>query len=64
MQSMTTMSMLNFGQAIIITIGVTFIMIFASSGVVDGSMTLGDLSSCECIDATVIRTFKYSWYSL
>ena len=54
MQSMTTMSLLNFGQAIIITIGVTFIMIFASSGVVDGSMTLGDL---VLINALMLQLF-------
>jgi ATP-binding cassette subfamily B protein len=54
MQSMTTMSMLNFGQAIIITIGVTFIMIFASSGVVDGSMTLGDL---VLVNALMLQLF-------
>ena len=54
MQSMTTMSLLNFGQAIIITIGVTFIMIFASSGVVDGSMTLGDL---VLVNALMLQLF-------
>ena len=54
MQSMTTMSLLNFGQAIIITVGVTFIMIFASSGVVDGSMTLGDL---VLVNALMLQLF-------
>ena len=54
MQSMTTMSLLNFGQAIIITIGVTFIMIFASTGVVDGSMTLGDL---VLVNALMLQLF-------
>jgi ATP-binding cassette subfamily B protein len=48
------MSLLNFGQAIIITIGVTFIMIFASSGVVNGSMTLGDL---VLINALMLQLF-------
>ena len=42
-RSQTSMSALNFGQAGIIAVGVTFIMIFAAQGVVDGSMSLGDL---------------------
>lgn len=42
-KSQTSMSMLNFGQSAIIALGVTFIMIFAAYGVVNGSMTLGDL---------------------
>jgi len=42
-KSQTSMSILNFGQAAIIAIGVTLIMIFAAQGVVDGSMSLGDL---------------------
>ena len=41
--SQTSLSALNFGQAIIIAAGVTTIMILASQGVVDGNMTLGDL---------------------
>ncbi len=41
--SQTSMSALNFGQAFIIAIGVTLIMVLATQGVVDGSMTLGDL---------------------
>lgn len=42
-KSRTSMSILNFGQSAIIAIAVTLIMIFASQGVVDGSMSLGDL---------------------
>jgi ATP-binding cassette subfamily B protein len=42
-KSQTSMSALNFGQSGIIAIGVTLIMIFASQGVVDGRMSLGDL---------------------
>jgi ABC-type transport system involved in Fe-S cluster assembly fused permease/ATPase subunit len=42
-RSQTSMSALNFGQAFIIAIGVTAIMALAAQGVVDGSMTLGDL---------------------
>jgi ATP-binding cassette subfamily B protein len=42
-KSQTSMSLLNFGQGGIIAIGVTFIMIFAANGVVNGSMSIGDL---------------------
>ncbi len=42
-RSQTSMSALNFGQGAIIAAGVTFIMIFAAQGVVNGSMSLGDL---------------------
>ncbi|MEM7563577.1 MAG: ABC transporter ATP-binding protein/permease, partial [Pseudomonadota bacterium] len=42
-KSQNTMSMLNFGQAAIIALGVTGIMILAAQGVVEGSLTLGDL---------------------
>ncbi len=42
-KSQNTMSMLNFGQAAIIAIGVTGIMIMAARGVVSGELTLGDL---------------------
>jgi ABC-type transport system involved in Fe-S cluster assembly fused permease/ATPase subunit len=41
--SQTSMSMLNFGQGAIISVGVTMIMFFAAGGVVDGSMSIGDL---------------------
>ena len=42
-KSQTSMSILNFGQGAIIALGLTFIMIYAGQGVVDGKMTLGDL---------------------
>ncbi len=42
-KSQTSMSTLNFIQAFIIAIGVTIIMVMAGEGVVDGTMTLGDL---------------------
>jgi ATP-binding cassette, subfamily B, heavy metal transporter len=42
-KSQTSMSLLNFGQGGIIAVGVTFIMIFAANGVVQGSMSIGDL---------------------
>jgi len=42
-KSQTSLSALNFGQAAIIAAAVTLIMIRASQGVVDGTMTLGDL---------------------
>ncbi|MDJ0834734.1 MAG: ABC transporter ATP-binding protein/permease [Gammaproteobacteria bacterium] len=42
-KSQTTMSLLNFGQGAIIAIGVTLVMFYAANGVVEGSLTLGDL---------------------
>jgi len=42
-QSQTSLSVLNTGQAAIIAAGVTSIMLLAAQGVVDGSMTIGDL---------------------
>ncbi len=42
-KSQSSMSLLNFGQGSIIAVGVTGIMFFAAAGVVDGSMTIGDL---------------------
>jgi len=53
-KSIATMSMLNFGQAFIIAIGVTVIMIFAAGGVADGSMTLGDL---VLVNALMLQLF-------
>ncbi len=53
-KSITTMSMLNFGQAFIIAVGVTFIMIFAASGVATGTMTLGDL---VLVNALMLQLF-------
>jgi ATP-binding cassette subfamily B protein len=42
-KSQTSLAALNFGQAAIIALAVTLMMMLASQGVVDGSMTLGDL---------------------
>ncbi len=42
-KSQNSMSLLNFGQGAVIAVGVTFMMFYATQGVVDGSMTLGDL---------------------
>ena len=42
-KSQTSMSILNFGQGAIIAVGLTFIMIYAGIGVVEGKMTIGDL---------------------
>jgi len=42
-KSQTSMSLLNFGQGSIIAVGVTFIMVFAGQGVVQGKLTVGDL---------------------
>lgn len=42
-KSQTSMATLNFGQGAIIAVGVTLIMSFAAQGVVEGTLTLGDL---------------------
>jgi len=42
-KSQTTLASLNIGQGSIIAIGITLLMIMAARGVVDGTMTLGDL---------------------
>ena len=42
-KSQNSMSILNFGQGAVIAVGVTFMMIFAAQGVVNGTMSLGDL---------------------
>ena len=42
-KSQTSMALLNFGQGAIIAVGVTLVMIFATAGVQDKTMTLGDL---------------------
>jgi len=53
-KSQTTLSALNVGQATIIAIAVTLIMILASKGVVNGTMTLGDL---VLVNAFLIQLF-------
>lgn len=42
-KSTATMAALNFGQGLIIALGVTLIMIFAAQGVVEGALSIGDL---------------------
>ncbi|MCG7981711.1 MAG: ABC transporter ATP-binding protein/permease [Candidatus Thiodiazotropha lotti] len=42
-KSQTSMSLLNFGQGGIIAVGVAIIMIYAADGVVEGTMSIGDL---------------------
>ncbi len=42
-KSQSSMSLLNFGQGSIIALGVTGIMFFAANGVVQGTMSIGDL---------------------
>ena len=53
-KSQTSMSLLNFGQGAVIAIGVTLMMIFAAQGVVDSSMTLGDL---VLVNAMMLQLF-------
>ena len=53
-KSQTSMSLLNFGQGSIIAVGVTFIMIFAGQGVVQGKLTVGDL---VLVNALMLQLF-------
>jgi ATP-binding cassette subfamily B protein len=53
-KSQTSMSLLNFGQAGIIALGVTFIMLFAARGVVAGEMSIGDL---VLVNALLLQLF-------
>ncbi len=53
-KSTYTMSLLNFGQAVIISLGVTGIMIFAAQGVVADEMTIGDL---VLVNALMLQLF-------
>ena len=52
--SQTSMSLLNFGQGSIIAIGVTFMMLYAAQGVVDGEMSIGDL---VLVNALMLQLF-------
>ena len=54
MKSQNSMSALNFGQGAVIAVGVTFMMIYAAQGVVDGVMTLGDL---VLVNAMMLQLF-------
>ena len=53
-KSQTSMSVLNFGQGAIIALGVTLLMVFATQGVVTGSMTVGDL---VLVNALLLQLF-------
>ncbi len=53
-KSQTSMSLLNFGQGAVIAVGVTLMLIFAAQGVVDGTMTLGDL---VLVNAMMLQLF-------
>ncbi len=53
-KSQTSLSALNVGQAAIIALGVTSIMVLASSGVVEGELTIGDL---VLINAFLLQLF-------
>jgi len=53
-KSTSSMAMLNFGQGGIIAVGVTIVMIYAAQGVVDGSMSLGDL---VLVNAMMLQLF-------
>lgn len=53
-KSQTTMSMLNFGQAALVAIGVTIIMMLAAYDVANGTITLGDI---VLINALMLQLF-------
>ncbi|MGW8310077.1 MAG: ABCB family ABC transporter ATP-binding protein/permease [Thiogranum sp.] len=53
-KSQTSMSALNVGQASIIAVGVTLVMVLAARGVVHGSLTIGDL---VLINAFMLQLF-------
>jgi len=53
-KSQASMSLLNFGQGSIIAIGVTTMMFYATKGVVDGEMTIGDL---VLVNALMLQLF-------
>ncbi|MBL4762752.1 MAG: ABC transporter ATP-binding protein/permease [Gammaproteobacteria bacterium] len=53
-KSQSTMSLLNFGQGAIIAVGVTAMIVFATQGVINGSMTLGDL---VLVNAMMLQLF-------
>ncbi|XP_043913624.1 iron-sulfur clusters transporter ABCB7, mitochondrial isoform X2 [Protopterus annectens] len=43
LKTTTTLAMLNFGQSLIFSVGLTGIMVLASKGIMSGNMTVGDL---------------------
>jgi len=53
-KSQASMSLLTAGQGLIITVGVTLMMILASQGVVDGDLTIGDL---VLVNALMLQLF-------
>jgi ABC-type transport system involved in Fe-S cluster assembly fused permease/ATPase subunit len=53
-KSKTTLSFLNIGQGVVITGGVTIVMLMAADGVVSGSMTVGDF---VLVNAYLIQLF-------
>ncbi len=53
-KNLTSLGALNFGQGVIIAIGVTLMMILASQGVVHGTLSLGDL---VLVNAFLIQLF-------
>jgi len=53
-KSQTTMSMLNFGQAALVAVGVTVIMMLAAYDVANGTITLGDI---VLINALMLQLF-------
>ena len=63
-KSQTSMSALNVGQAGIIAIGVTLIMILAAKGVVAGTLTIGDLVLINAFLSAAVYTTQFSRHRL
>ena len=53
-KSQASMSLLNFGQGSIIAVGVTIMMFYATQGVVEGEMSIGDL---VLVNALMLQLF-------
>ncbi|XP_073412305.1 iron-sulfur clusters transporter ABCB7, mitochondrial isoform X1 [Dendrobates tinctorius] len=43
LKTTSTLALLNFGQSVIFSVGLTSIMVLASKGIISGSLTIGDL---------------------
>ncbi|MFW5681212.1 MAG: ATP-binding cassette domain-containing protein, partial [Pseudomonadota bacterium] len=54
-RSQTSLAVLNFGQQALVALGVTLIMIQAARGVVDGSMTVGDV---VLVNAFILQLYQ------
>ena len=69
-RNQTSLAALNSGQSAIIAVGVTLLLWLAADGVIEGTMSLGDLVLVNtfmlqlymlCIFGFVYREIKHSW---